>query len=141
MPRLSLTRCLKRRLRRSLTRRCTRRTVRRVGRGPRFCYLAQALIAFNRAVRARCRLARLAPKIFDTAVVRRRDEERAAGRQRLIELEPIMQKICGPATDLRPKNCTTRKRTSGTEMVQKWCSFLPARFRRSSLCSPSGSCG
>ena len=45
----------------------------------------------------------VAPEIFDTAVVRRRDEEREAHRQRLIELEPIMQKICGPATDPRRK--------------------------------------
>ena len=83
----------------------------------------------------------VAPEIFDTAVVRRRDEECEAHRQRLIELEPIMQKICGPATDLRPKNCTTRKRTSGAETVQKWSSFLPARFRRSSPSSLNGSCG
>lgn len=45
----------------------------------------------------------VAPESFDTAVVRRRDEEREAHRQRLIELEPIMQKICGPATDPRRK--------------------------------------
>ena len=51
MPRHSLTRCLNRRLGYSLTRRCAGRTVRRVGRGTLVNYLAQALTAFNRAVR------------------------------------------------------------------------------------------
>ena len=99
----SLTRCLNRRLRRPLTRRCSRRTVRRVGRGPRVNYLAQALTAFNRAVRARCRLARLAPEIFDSAVVSRREAEREDRRQLMAELEPIIQKVYGPATDPPPE--------------------------------------
>ncbi len=100
MPRHSLNRYLNRRLGHSLTRRCARRTVRRVGRGPRVNYLSQALTAFNRAVKARCRLMRLAPEIFDDAVVRRREEECEARRQRRAEVEPILQKVYGPATDV-----------------------------------------
>ena len=99
MPRRSLNRCLSRRLGHSLTRRCSRRTVRRVGRGPRVNYLAQALTAFNRAVRVRCRLARLAPEIFDSAVVSRREAEREDRRQLMAKLEPAFAKVYGPATD------------------------------------------
>ena len=95
MPRHSPNRYLNRRLGHSLTRHCGRRTVRRLGRGPRVNYLAQALTVFNRAVRARCRLVRLAPEIFDDAVVRRRDEECEARRQRQAEVEPILQKVYG----------------------------------------------
>ena len=122
MPRHSLNRCVNHRLRHSLTPRCGRRTVRRVGRGPRVNYLAQALTAFNRAVRARCELARLAPEIFDSAVVSRRDEEREACRQRRAELEPIIQKVYGPATDLAPEKLHHAKLDewcgNGAEMVQ-----------------------
>ena len=130
MPRRSLTRYLNRRLRRPLTRRCSRRTVRRVGSGPRVNYLAQALTAFNRAVRARCRFARLAPEIFDSAVVRRREEALEDRRQLMAELEPIIQKVYGPATDSAPEELhhaqTDEWCRNGAEMVQKWCSFLPA---------------
>ena len=122
MPRHSLTSCLNRRLRRSLTRRCSRRTVRRVGRGPRVNYLAQALTAFNRAVRARCRLARLSPEIFDSAVVSRREAEREDRRQLIAELEPIIQKVYGPATDSSPEKLhhaqTDEWCRNGAEMVQ-----------------------
>ena len=122
MPRRSLTRYLNRRLRRSLTRRCSRRTVRRVGRGAHVCYLAQALTAFNRAVRARCRLARLAPEIFDSAVVRRREEEREDRRQLMAELEPAFAKVYGPATDpplVKLHHAQTDERCrNGAEMVQ-----------------------
>ena len=122
MPRHSLTLCLNRRLRRSLTRRCGRRTVRRVGRGPRVNYLAQALAAFNRAVRARCRLARLSPEIFDSAVVSRREAEREDRRQLIAELEPIIQKVYGPATDSSHEELhhaqTDEWCRNGAEMVQ-----------------------
>ena len=129
MPRRSLTRYLNRRLRRSLTRRCSRRTVRRVGRGPRVCYLAQALTAFNRAVRARRRFARLAPEIFDSAVVSRREAEREDRRQLMAELEPIIQKVYGPATDSPPEELhhaqTDEWCRNGAEMVQ----FSPGKIQ------------
>ena len=125
MSRHSLTRGLNRRLRHSLTRRCARRTVRRVGRGPRVNHLAQALTAFNRAVRARCRLARLAPEIFDSAVVSRREEALEARRQLMAELEPAFAKVYGPATDSPPEELHHAKSDdwcrNGAEMVQKWC--------------------
>lgn len=91
-----------RRLRRPLARRCYRRTVRPVEPGPRVNHLAQALTAFNRAVRARFRLMRLAPEIFDEAVVRRQAEEREARHQQMAELEPALQKVYGPANDPAP---------------------------------------
>ena len=117
-------------LRHSLTRRCARRTVRRVGRGPRVNHLAQALTAFNRAVRARCRLMQLAPEIFDTSVVRRHADEQEARRQRLAELEPITQKVYGPATDLAPDKLhhaqTDEWCRNGAEMVQ----FFPGKIQK-----------
>ena len=129
MPRHSLTRCLNRRLGHSLTRRCSRRTVRRVGRGPRANYLAQALTAFNRAVRARCRLARLAPEIFDSAVVSRREAEREDRRQLMSELEPAFAKVYGPATDPPLEKLhhapTDEWCRNGAEMVQ----FSPRRIQ------------
>ena len=130
MPRHSLNRCLNRRLRHSLTRRCARRTVRRVGRGPRVNYLAQALAAFNRAVRARCRLMQLAPEFFDVAVVSRREAEREDRRQRLAELEPIIQRVYGPATDPAPEKLhhaqTDEWCRNGAEMVQ----FSPGKVQK-----------
>ena len=145
MPRHSLTRYLNRRLGHSLTRRCARRTVRRVGRGPRVNYLAQALTAFNRAVRARCRLARLAPEIFDSAVVSRREAALEARRQLMAELEPAFAKVYGTTADPPPEKLhhaqTDEWCRNGAETVQKWCSFLPARFRRSSHSLPNGNYG
>ena len=120
-----LTRCLNRRLRRSLTRRCSRRTVRRVGRGPRVCYLAQALTAFNRAVRARCRLARLAPEIFDSAVVSRREEALEDQRQLMAELEPAFAKVYGPAPGKLHHAQTDEWCRNGAEMVQ----FSPGKIQ------------
>ena len=130
MSRHSLTRRLNRRLPHSLARRCARRTVRRVGRGPRVNYLAQALTAFNRAVRARCRLMQLAPEFFDVAVVSRREVKREDRRQRLAELEPIIQKVYGPATDLAPDKLHHAKSDkwcgNGAEMVQ----FSPRKVQK-----------
>ena len=129
MPRRSLTRYLNRRLRRPLTRRCSRRTVRRVGSGPRVNYLAQALTAFNRAVRARCRFARLAPEIFDSAVVRRREAALEDQRQLMAELEPIIQKVYGPDTASPPEKLhhaqTDEWCRNGAEMVQ----FSPRKIQ------------
>ena len=91
-------------------------------RGPRVNHLAQALTVFNRAVRARCRLARLAPEIFDSPVVCRRDEEREACRQRMAEWEPVFEKVYGPATDVVPEKLHHAKSDewcgNGAEMVQ-----------------------
>ena len=71
----------------------------------------------------------VAPEIFDTAVVRRRDEEREAHRQRLIELEPIMQKVYGPVTDSPPEELHHAQTDgwcgNGAEMVQ----FSPCKVQ------------
>ena len=88
--------------------------MRRVGRGPRVCYLAQALTAFNRAVRARRRFARLAPEIFDSAVVSRREAEREDRRQLMAELEPILQKVYGPVTSPSPEKLHRAQ-------MDEWC--------------------
>ena len=101
----------------------------RAGRGPRVNYLAQALTAFNRAVRARCRLARLAPEIFDSAVVSRREEEREDRRQLMAEREPAFLKVYGPATDPAPEKLhhaqTDEWCRNGAEMVQ----FSPRKIQ------------
>ena len=87
----------------------------------------------------------VAPEIFDTAVVSRREEEREDRRQLMAEREPAFLKVFGPATDPAPEKLhhaqTDEWCRNGAEMVQKWCSFLPARFRRSSPSSLNGSCG
>lgn len=99
----SLTRRLNRRLHRPLSRRCTRRTVRTVRPGPRVNYFAQALTAFRRAVRARRRLMRLAPEVFDAVVVQRETERREAQRQWMARVEPALQKVYGPDADPSPE--------------------------------------
>jgi hypothetical protein len=86
--------------------------------------------AFNRAVRARCRLARLAPVIFDSAVVSRREAVREDRRQLMAEWEPAFAKVYGPATD-PPLEKLHHAQTdewcrNGAEMVQ----FSPLKVQK-----------
>jgi len=94
---------------RSTARRCCRRHCRRhwqsldrphvrtlpgFGHGPN--YLAQAIGAFRRAIRAHRRLARLAPRLFDAAVVDRERREREEQRRKMAIWEPMLRKVYGP---------------------------------------------
>ena len=71
---------------------------------------------------ARCRLARLAPEIFDSAVVSRREAEREDRRQLMAELELIIQKVYGPAATSSPEELhhaqTDEWCRNGAEIVQ-----------------------
>lgn len=87
---------LSRRLVRCLPRPC----VRRRWRGPDD--LAQALTAFGRALRAHRRLARLAPRFFDAAVVARERENRAEQRRWMALWEPHLAKAYGVAPQPPP---------------------------------------
>ena len=62
-------------------------------RGPD--YLTQAVGAFRRALRAHRRLARLAPRLFDNAVVDRERREREEQRRWMASWEPILAKAYG----------------------------------------------
>ncbi len=72
--------------------------------------LGAALVAFGRALRAHCRLARLAPRFFDSAVVDRERRQREAQRRWMAQWEPALAKAYGtdppplpdPAADLPP---------------------------------------
>lgn len=57
--------------------------------------LSQALTAFGRAIRAHRRLARLAPRFFDAAVIDRERENRAERRRWMALWEPMIAKIYG----------------------------------------------
>jgi hypothetical protein len=64
-------------------------------RGPD--YVTQAIGAFRRALRAHRRLARLAPQIFDSAVVERERRQREERRRWLASWEPAFRKAYGLA--------------------------------------------
>lgn len=115
-----LNRCLNR----PLTGRTSRRLVRRIGRGPRVDYLRQALASFGRAVRARRRMIKLDPTLFDAALVSRLAEEhRLAGRRRR-EAEAALVKVFGPP---EPHQGNTDGRCgNGAETVR----FSPRRARQ-----------
>ena len=57
--------------------------------------LSQAFTAYGRAVRAHRRLARLAPRFFDVAVIDREQENRAEQRRWMALWEPILAKAYG----------------------------------------------
>ena len=59
--------------------------------------LSQALGALVRAIRCHRRLARLAPRFFDSAVVDREVLERADRRRWMESWEPLLEKYYGPA--------------------------------------------
>ena len=99
---------------RKLIRRACHTTIRRLNRS---CVrvrwrapddLGDALTAFDRALRAHRRLARLAPRFFDHAVIDREAENRAEQRRWMATWEPILARVYGvehtpaPPTDDRP---------------------------------------
>jgi len=84
---------------RSLDRRQVR-TLPGFGRGPN--YLARAIGAFRRAIRAHRRLARLAPRLFDAAVVDRERREREEQRRYMASWEPALRKAYGPDSPSEP---------------------------------------
>jgi len=59
--------------------------------------LSQALTAFSRAIRCQRRLARLAPRFFDSAVVHREARDREEQHRWMSTWEPIPRKVYGPA--------------------------------------------
>ena len=59
--------------------------------------LSQGLVALARAIRCHHRLARLAPRFFDSAVVDREAIERAERRRWMESWEPLIEKYYGPA--------------------------------------------
>lgn len=80
-----------RRLDRALNRCCTR-TLRSLARED---YLARALVAFGRACRAHQRLAQLAPRLFNFAIVNREATERLERIPMQKEIERALEKIYG----------------------------------------------
>ena len=72
----------------------------------------------------------MAPEIFDDAVVRWLADEREARRQGLAELEPILQKVYGPATDPAPEKLHHAEADewcrNGAEMVR----FSPGKTQK-----------
>jgi hypothetical protein len=71
--------------------------------------LGDALTAFGRALRAHRRMARLAPRFFDSAVIDREAQNRAEQRRWMAAWEPILARVYGvehapaaPADDLPP---------------------------------------
>lgn len=65
--------------------------------------LSQALTAFSRAIRCHRRLARLAPRFFDSAVVNREAREREERQRWMASCESALRKVYGPAPDSAPR--------------------------------------
>ena len=65
--------------------------------------LSRALTAFTRAIRCQRRLARLAPRFFDSAVVDREAREREERRRWRATWEPILNKVYGTEADSAPE--------------------------------------
>ena len=78
---------------RCTVRRPTRTIVRTRWRAPDD--LGAALVAFGCAVRSHRRLARLAPRFFDSVVVDRERLQRDASRRWMAEWQPILAKVYG----------------------------------------------
>ena len=86
-----LRRCLRR------PRRSCLRTFAGHRRGPDA--LSQALTAFSRAIRAHRRLAKLAPRLFDTTEINRLAQRSRVNAERRAILEPALEKIYGPSEE------------------------------------------
>ena len=88
---------------RKLIRRTWHTTIRSVNRScVRVCWrapddLGAALTAFGRALRAHRRLAKLAPRFFDQAVIDREASNRAEQRRWMATWEPILARVYGVA--------------------------------------------
>ena len=64
--------------------------------------LSQALTAFSRAIRCQRRLARLAPRFFDSALVDREARDREERQSWMAMWEPVLTKVYGPKPDSAP---------------------------------------
>jgi hypothetical protein len=102
---------------RTTTRFCTRM----IGNARRPNHLALALAAFSRAIRAHRRLAKLAPRLFDFAVVDREAAERRRADEERKIWEPLLNKVYGLPPD-----------TPVEEPNQDWNSPVP-KCRRTRL--------
>ena len=124
-------RLARRRFVRSLGRRLDRaglRPSRRAGPSD----LSQALTAFSRAVRCHRRLARLAPRFFDSTVVEREARDREEHRRWMALWEPALAKVyeCepGPVTlddELPPLPSPSTQRAVEREL-SAWAGWLEA---------------
>ena len=85
---------------RALTR-STLRSLSGYHRGPN--YLSHALTAFRCAIGCHRRLARLAPRFFDSAVVDREARERDEHRRWIESWQPLLDKIYGPTRQSEPQ--------------------------------------
>ena len=65
--------------------------------------LSQALTAFSRAIRCQRRLARLAPRFFDSALVDREARDREERQSWMAMWEPVLTKVYGPKPDSAPR--------------------------------------
>ena len=65
--------------------------------------LSQALTAFSRAIRCQRRLARLAPRFFDSAVVDREARDRQERQSWMAMWEPVLTKVYGLKPDSAPR--------------------------------------
>lgn len=99
--------CLRRHAIRSTVRKAVRTTVRVRWRAPDD--LREALVAFRHATRAHRRLAKLAPRFFDSVIVNREHREREDRRRWMAVWEPALAKVYGcepepynPMDDLPP---------------------------------------
>lgn len=100
----SLNRSLHRPLSRRLDRPLTRRTVGGAG-SRRACLLSLALTAMQKAVRARRRLMRLAPRVFDNAVLDRLAAEEARWARERAGYEQALARVYGPAPPASVPSC------------------------------------
>lgn len=87
-------------LARRLSRSTRRRTIRRIAKGhcPGSTHLNNALRAFARSLRARRQLIKLAPRLYDPAVVRREQRRRERDAERDAEIDAAIEKVYGPGS-------------------------------------------
>jgi len=101
--------------------------------------LADALTAFGRARRAHRRLAKLAPRFFDEAVIDREAYNRAEQRRWMATWEPVLARVYGvqpeipaPTDDLPPlpPPCTQRAVDRQLAAWQLWMEIGRAAMQR-----------
>jgi hypothetical protein len=120
MKRMFALRRLDRRCQRRKARSCCRSTIRRLDAAKRVNYLAQALAAFQRAVRAHRELIKLAPEQFDPVVVERLAREREERKLHDAEIAVVLAKVYGESVEKeklhQPQNGNRCR--NGAEKVQ-----------------------
>ena len=120
MKRMFALRRLDRPCKRRKVRSCFRSTIRRLDAAQRVNYLAQALAAFQRAVRAHRELIKLAPEHFDPIVTERLVRERQERKLRDAEVAVVLAKVYGESVEKeklhQPQNGNRCR--NGAEKVQ-----------------------